>query len=196
MLPSRRGRLSSIDLLPPDAQEDVEWALKELAARKQTQEDILESFNLRLAVKGLGPISKSAFNRHSLRTAKHAWRMGETREIAAVLATKFDQGTDEKLTILVSETIKTLIFEMLENAGTLKATPLTAEMVFNLAGALKSAEQAEKVAADKKQVTDKFVEATKSRASDAIDKVAEIKGLSAEAKEAFRRELFGIIDGR
>jgi hypothetical protein len=193
----RRGRLSSIDLLPPEAQEDVEWALKELAARKQTQEDILESFNLRLAVKGLGPISKSAFNRHSLRTAKHAFRMGETRAIAAVLATKFEEGTDEKLTILVSETIKTLIFEMLENAGTLKANALTAEMMFNLAGALKSAEQAEKVAADKKKVVKKdLAELAKEQASAAIDRVAALKGLSAEAKEAFRRELFGIIDGR
>ena len=92
--------------------------------------------------------------------------------------------------------IKTLIFEMLENAGSLKATPLAAEMVFNLAGALKSSEQAEMTATNRKVAEEKYREHVKSRATDAIDRVAEIKGLSAEAKEAFRRELFGIIDGR
>ena len=193
-----RGRLSSIDLLPEEAQEDVQWALAELAARKRTQEDILQSFNLRLAVKGLEPISKSAFNRKAIRTANTAYRLGEVREIAGVLAERFTEETDrdaEQLTILVSEMIKSLIFEMLESARSLKANPLTAEMMANLANALKASEQAEKVAADKKEKVSSMRERTKAQADEAIERVAAIKGLSAEAKEAFRRELFGIIDG-
>ena len=62
-----RGRLSSLDLLPVDAEADVIWAMGELRARKRLQIDILDSFNLRLTTKGLGPISASAFGRAAMR---------------------------------------------------------------------------------------------------------------------------------
>lgn len=188
-----RGRLSSVDLLPIEAEEDVAWAFAELRARKKTQEDILESLNLRLAVKGLGPISKSAFNRSAIRTARMAHRLGEVREIATALSSKFEDGGDEDLTLLVSETIKSLVFETLENAGRLKADGLTAEMLANFALALKSAEQAKKVTAD----TRKVIEANfRKQATDAIEKTAGVKGLTAEAKEEFKRLLFGVVDGK
>lgn len=186
-----KDRLSSIDLLPPEAEEDVAWAFAELRARKKTKEEIHESFNLRLAVKGLGPISRSAFSRASVRTARMAGRLGEVREIATALASRFEDGGDEDLTLLVSETIKSLIFEMLENAGKLKADGLTAEMMANLATALKSAEQAKKVTAD----TRKVIEANfKKKADAAIDSAAGVKGLSSEAKAEFRRLLFGVTN--
>ena len=188
-----RGRLSSVDLLPIEAEEDIAWAFAELRSRKKTQEDILESLNLRLAVKGLGPISKSAFNRAAIRTARMAHRLGEVREIATALSSKFEDGGDEDLTLLVSETIKSLVFETLENAGRLKADGLTAEMLANFALALKSAEQAKKVTAD----TRKVIEANfRKQANDAIEKTAGVKGLTAEAKEEFKRLLFGVVDGK
>lgn len=188
-----RGRLSSVDLLPIEAEEDIAWAFAELRSRKKTQEDILESLNLRLAVKGLGPISKSAFNRAAIRTARMAHRLGEVREIATALSSRFEDGGDEDLTLLVSETIKSLVFETLENAGRLKADGLTAEMLANFALALKSAEQAKKVTAD----TRKVIEANfRKQANDAIEKTAGAKGLTAEAKEEFKRLLFGVVDGK
>lgn len=188
-----RGRLSSVDLLPIEAEEDVAWAFAELRARKRTQEDILESLNLRLALKGLGPISKSAFNRAAIRTARMAHRLGEVREIATALSSRFEDGGDEDLTLLVSETIKSLVFETLENAGRLKADGITAEMLANFALALKSAEQAKKVTAD----TRKVIEANfKKQAGEAIEKAAGVKGLTAEAKEEFKRLLFGVVDGK
>lgn len=184
-----RGRLSSIDLLPPEAQEDILWAYGELRSRKKTQEDILASFNLRLAVKGLEPISKSAFNRSAVRTARMSHRLGEVREIATALSSRFEDGGDEDLTLLVSETIKSLVFEILENAGKLKADGATAEMMANFATALKSAEQAKKVTAD----TRKVIEANfKKKAEAAIDGV---KGISSELKENFRRDLLGLGNG-
>lgn len=189
--PRGRGRLSSIDLLPPEAEEDIAWAFGELRKRNRTQEEILESFNLRLAVKGLGPISKSAFNRAAIRTARMAHRLGEVREIANALSSRFEDGGDESLTLLVSETIKSLVFETLENAGRLRADGVTAEMLANFALALKSAEQAKKVTAD----TRKVIEANfKKQANEAIEK-AGVKGLSAETKEEFKRLLFGVVDG-
>lgn len=192
-IPRGRGRLNSIQLLPVEAEEDVAWAFQALRERKKTSEEILESFNLRLAVKGIGPISKSAFNRASIRAARHATRLGEVREIATALATKFEEGTDENVTIMVSETIKTLIFEMLENSKTLSATPMTAEMMANFANALKASEQAEKVAADKKKVVN---DAFRKQADAAIEKVAQVRGLSPQAKEEFKKLLFGVVDGQ
>jgi hypothetical protein len=189
---SKRGRLSTLDLLPIEAEEDVAWAFAELRARKQTQEDIRDALNLRLKLKGLGPISASAFNRAAVRTARMAHRLGEVREMASALATKFEDGGDEDLTLMVSETIKAMIFEMLENAGNLKANPLTAEMMANLATALSGAERAKKISAD----TRKMIERDFSKKAEAaIEKVGSAKGLSQETKEAFRRELFGVRDG-
>ncbi|CAM5764696.1 DUF3486 family protein [Bosea minatitlanensis] len=189
---AKRGRLSSIDLLPIEAEEDVAWAFGELRARKQTQDDIREALNLRLKLKGIAPISASAFNRAAVRTARMAHRLGEVREMAAALATKFEDGGDEDLTLMVSETLKTLVFEMLENAGNLKASPLTAEMMANFATAISAAERAKKISAD----TRKMIERDFARKADAaIEKVGTFKGLSPEAKEAFKRELFGVRDG-
>ena len=188
----KRGRLSTLDLLPIEAEEDVAWAFGQLRGRKKTQEDIREALNLRLRMKGIEPISSSAFNRAAVRTARMSHRLGEVREMASALASKFEDGGDEDLTLMVSETIKTLIFEMLENAGTLKANPMTAEMIANMATALSSAERAKKISADTRKMIDKDF---RKKAEDAIEKVGAMKGLAPETKDAFRRELFGVRDG-
>ncbi|WP_100965345.1 DUF3486 family protein [Bosea sp. FBZP-16] len=189
---NKRGRLSTLDLLPIEAEEDVAWAFAELRARKQTQDDIRDALNLRLKLKGIAPISASAFNRAAVRTARMAHRLGEVREMASALATKFEDGGDEDLTLMVSETIKAMIFEMLENAGTLKANPLTAEMMANLATALSGAERAKKISADTRKMIERDFA---KKAEAAIEKVSDAKGLSPETKEAFKRELFGVRNG-
>ena len=188
----KRGRLSSLDLLPIEAQEDVSWAFSQLRGRKATQEDIRDGLNLRLRMKGIEPISSSAFSRAAVRTARMAHRLGEVREMASALASKFEDGGDEDLTLMVSETLKTLIFEMLENAGNLKASPLTAEMMANFATALASAERAKKISADTRKIIEKDF---RKQADAAIEKVGAAKGLTPELKEAFKRELFGVRDG-
>ena len=185
-----RGRLSSIDLLPIEAEEDVAWAFGELRRRKLTQDEILEQLNLKLRLRGIAPITRSSFNRAAVRTARMAHRLGEVREIAATLADKFEDGGNEHLTQLAAETIKTAVFEALENAGRMKADGLTAEMLANFALAVKSAEQAKKVSADMAVVINKNL---KKQAETAIDRV---KGLTPEMKDAFKRELFGIADGK
>lgn len=187
--PRGRGRLSSLDLLPIEAEDDVVWAFGELRKRKLTQEDILEQLNLRLKLKGLEQISRSAFNRAAVRTARMAHRLGEVREIAAALTDKFEDGSNEQLTMLAAETIKTMVFEMLENAGKLRAEPLTAEMMANFAMAIKTSVQAKKVEADMAIVIEKNF---KKKAEEAIDRAGAAKGLTPEMREAFRRELFGI----
>ena len=77
-----RGRLSSIDLLPDEATPDVIWALEQLRERKLPQNAILAEFNLRLADKGLEPVSKSAWSRYAVRKAIQFRKHDEARAVA------------------------------------------------------------------------------------------------------------------
>ncbi|QRY97265.1 DUF3486 family protein [Sphingomonas paucimobilis] len=76
-----RGRLSSIDQLPEDAEPDIVWALEELRKREMPANAILDEFNGRLADRGIAKISKSAFSRWSIRKAIQLRRLDEVRAI-------------------------------------------------------------------------------------------------------------------
>ncbi len=72
-----RGRLDSFDLMPEDGQEDLAWAMTELNKRVRPQSVILEELNGRLADKNLPLISKSAFNRKSIRVSTASRRLSK-----------------------------------------------------------------------------------------------------------------------
>jgi hypothetical protein len=191
-----RGRLSSIDILPDWAAPAILNALHALKVNKLTQLEILDQLNAELRTLGfqegeLSPpqVSRSAFNRKSMRIAAIGQRLADTREIAAVLAARFEDGGDEDLTLLASETIKTIVFEMMENAGDIPASAKSAEMMANFATAIKAAEQAKKVSADTRLVIDKNF---RKAAEGAIDAVARQKGLSPDVKKAFMAEVLGV----
>lgn len=192
----RRGRLSEIDKLPEWADEAKLWAFEQLKRRKKSQLDILDDFNRRLRTAALGEgiteppqISRSAFNRTALRIATLGRRLEETREIAAVLAPKLDQAADASVTLMVAETIKTLINEMLSNAGNLKADGATAEMLMNTARALTAAEQAKKLSSDNRR---KIETELKESAAKAVDEVAKKDGLSADVVNKIKATILGI----
>ena len=115
--PTGRGRLSSIDQLPEEAQEDVIWAVGELNRRQRTQADILFELNDRLGAKGVDPISKSAFNRSSMRLAAMSSRLNEARRIFEGLAPQFTPERVDENTIALGEFIKLLVFELAQNEG-------------------------------------------------------------------------------
>jgi Protein of unknown function (DUF3486) len=184
-----RRILSKIDMLPPEAEEDVLWAYEELRAKKRLQEDILAEFNTRLKLRGIEPISRPAFSRASMRVMRMATRLDETREIASVLSEKLGKDAGEEVTLMVSETIKTLIFETIENAGRLKADGKTAEMLANFALALKNAEQSRVLTAQAKlKVMGEFAR----EAAKAIDRLAKDKGLSAETVGSIKSSVLGL----
>src|SRR3546814_3044775 len=66
-----RGRLSSIDLLPEEAEPDIVWASEQLRLREKPAKMILAEFNARLADRGIASISKSAWGRYSVRSEEH-----------------------------------------------------------------------------------------------------------------------------
>lgn len=188
-----RGRLSSIDTLPDWADEAKLWAFAALKTRRQSQLDILEKFNARLRAAALGQgvtgddvpqVSRSAFNRAALKLAILGRRLEETREIAAALAPRLDQAGDNSVTLLVSETLKTLISEMLANAGELKPDGDTAQMLMMTARALHSAEQAKRISTDTKK---KIETELKDKAGKAIDAAVQRGSIDREAAEKARR---------
>ncbi|WP_316191271.1 MULTISPECIES: phage protein Gp27 family protein [unclassified Bradyrhizobium] len=194
---ARRGRLSEIDRLPEWADEAKVWAFEQLKERKLSQLEILDGFNARLKAASLAndaaaeppEISRSAFNRTALKIAILSRRLEETREIAAVIAPKLDEAGDNSLTLMVAETLKTLIAEMLGNAGELSADGDTAEMLMLTSRALKHAEEAKRISADGRRKIEAELQA---RAAKAVDAVAKTSGLSADTIEAIKARILGI----
>ncbi|MDO5631122.1 MAG: DUF3486 family protein [Paracoccus sp. (in: a-proteobacteria)] len=177
-----RGRLSAIDLLPVEAADAVAWAFNELRERNRTQIEIHDEFNEKLVALGLEPVSYSAFNRHSIRLASMARRHEEVRAITTALTDRLDPDAADDLTIMAAETIKTLVFELMEGSVTPKQTQ-------ELANALRAAEAAAKMPLIRKRE----IEAQFARqVDDAIDKVRVEKGLTDEQAAFFRREVLGV----
>lgn len=112
---SGRGRLSSIDLLPEEAQPCVSAALAALSERKRTQEDIRRELNECLARLGLAPISRSAFNRKALQIAAVGRQLQQAREVAAVMAEKLSDLPEGDIGLLLIEALKTLIYDVIMN---------------------------------------------------------------------------------
>lgn len=180
----QRVRLSSIDLLPPDAEQDVVWAVAEIEANNRLQIDILAEFNARLADRGIGPISPSAFSRFALRKRLAFRRLKEVREISNALATTLEPGGDDALTIAVAQLIKTAVFEQLEQGG-----KIDSKGVMELAKALQSTVSAQRASTARRQQVE---QAASEKASKVIDAVATEAGLSSERIAQLRREFLGV----
>lgn len=188
---AKRGRVSSIDRLPAWADEARLWALAELTEARRDQLDILAEFNERLAAaaaaNGVSPapqISKSAFNRRALRIAAFGRRMEETRAIAAAVGARLESGDPDELTVMVAETIKTLVFELLESRGEGGINP---KGTMELARALQAAVSAQSVSAERRR---RIEAELKDKAGRAIDQAVERGKLDKEAAQR-AREIMG-----
>ncbi|GGB55175.1 hypothetical protein GCM10011316_29070 [Roseibium aquae] len=189
-----RGRLSAIEQLPPACDPVIAWAANELRSRDQTQKEIYEEFFLKLEVlqrEHRGELdfaipSFSAFNRYAIKLATLTRRLEDTRAIAASIAEKFDAQASDDLTLIAAEAIKTLVFEVLTDAGESGIDPKGA---LNLAGALRAAAQAQGVSTQRRQkVESDFARRTEK----AVDRVAKVKGLSADTAEAIKAQILGV----
>lgn len=190
-----RGRLSSIDLLPPEVDDIVAWASGELTNRDRTQVDIHAEFVERLEERRAefgGDLDFDipglrSFNRHSMRLAKAATMLDRTREITAVLAAKYDPKTSDDLTILTAETIKTLVFSIITSEG--EVGMANAKDVKSLAEALRAAMQAQGVSSERRRKAEAEFE---TKVKEAVTTVGREKGLSAETVEAIQAQVLGI----
>lgn len=191
-----RGQLSKLDRLPDWADEAKMWAFQELKANKRTALDILEEFNARLRAAALmegvmepPQVSRSAFNRASMRLSVLGRRLAEAKEIAAVLAPKLEEAGDDSLTLLVSESIKMLAHEMLSNAGELEADGPTAQMLMFTGRALEHAEKAKRISSDTRV---KLESEWRAKTAKTVDAVAKQQGLSADVVEQIKSRILGV----
>jgi Asp-tRNA(Asn)/Glu-tRNA(Gln) amidotransferase B subunit len=180
-----RGRLSSLDMAPDEAQDDIFWAMGELNARKRTQAEILSDLNGRLADKNCPLISKSAFNRKAMRVAAAASRLAERRALFEGLAPQFTAERMDEANVVIGELIKTLITEMLDaDAGT-----FTPKGAMELARALKHSVEAQTISSEAKR---RALDAASRKVGEAVEKVAKEKGITAETRAKIMEQL-GVI---
>lgn len=180
-----RGRLSSIDLLPEEAQDDILWALGELNQRQRTQADILFELNDRLVAKGIDPISKSAFNRQSTKLAARSRRIAERQAIYSAIAPSLSPEKVADTDLVLAEFLKTMIDELLDDAS------LGPKGAHDLAKAFHHTVSALKVSGDHKA---RLLKEMAVKTEQAIEKVAAKTGMSTDIIAKFRAEL-GIDKG-
>lgn len=188
-----RGRLSSFDLLPPEANGIVAWAALELADRDKTQTEIYAEFVTRcqsLMAEHRGELefkipAFSSFNRYSLRQARMSRRLDQTREIVNVLSQKHDAKTADELTIIAAEMIKAaVLYATGDGEDVMAGKELKA-----LAEALRAAQAAQNMSTTRKA---KEAEQLQARLGEAVEAVAKAKGLTAETAEQIKAEILGV----
>ncbi|MFD1792089.1 phage protein Gp27 family protein [Ochrobactrum teleogrylli] len=189
MAEDRRGRsrLDSLELLPEEAQDDVVWAIGQLNERRRSQADILFELNDRLEVRGIGPISRSAFNRKAMRLSRRASQLEERRYIYAGIAEKLTPEEISKSDIVLGEFLKTLIDELLDGDG------LNSKNAMELARAYKETVVAQRHSAEHRRKAEEEAKAKLAKAvGDATDAV-EKAGRKVDGQEILRmiREAYG-----
>ena len=184
---ARRGRLSSIDLLPEEAEPDIAWAFEEIKARRMPQLQILAELNKRLADRGLGKLSKSAFNRKALWLIGHGEAILRAREIAGVLAEKLDEVPEGDVGLLLNELVKSIVFDILSNAQLTDSVSMN--MALNAAVALDKLESARRQSVSTR---DKIAKTFAEKAAAAVEKAGAAKGLTPDTVEALKAKILGI----
>jgi len=190
-----RRVLSSLELLPAEAEEDRLWALAQLNEFKRTQQDILVEFNTRLADKGIGPISRSAFSRTSMRLAKRARLLAERTAVYAGIAPKLKPEVIGESDIVLGEFLKTLIDELMDSEGgldtknALELAKAYKEIIVGQRHSLEMRARAEKISAEKLAQAEK--EANEKLGA-IVGHVANELGISSERAADLRRKLLGV----
>lgn len=187
----RRDRLSSLDLVPDHAHDDVVWAVRELNKRQRTQADILFELNDRLAVKGVEPISSSAFSRKAVRQRALRQRVDTAREVLAGVADMTAADLD-KDTVNLGYTIMMLIAELTADGADRSTKELK-----EIAGAFKDIVSGQNISARRRSKVE--TDAEKRAATKTLETVAKVgreAGLSKENLKALEDGFFEVFGGR
>lgn len=186
-----RGKLSSIEMLPEDADPDVIWALGALRDDKLPQTAILAEFNARLAPRGLGPISKGAWSRYAVRKAIQFRKMDEVQRISGELVTQLGTDGPDQVTIMVAEMIKTAAFQMLEEGE------MGSKEIMELSRALSAAVGAQKASAENRRKLEADLQARVTKAIEQAGETleGEAPGLvdASALLKRIRQDVYGIF---
>lgn len=186
-----RDRLHSMDLVPEHAQDDVVWAVRELNQRRRSNNDILFELNDRLAVKGVAPISSSAFSRKAVRLKALRERARIAREVIAGVEDQTAAEEDDE-TRKVGRMILVLIAELIADGE-----DRTPKQIKEIADAFKSFATGQKVSADRRRKMEADADAkAAAKTVEAVQKVAKEAGLSRENLKALEEGFFEVFGGR
>lgn len=180
-----RGHLSSIDMLPDEAEAAIVWANEALRERKLPSAVILAEFNEKLADIGLDPISKSAWGRYAVRKAIQFRRLDEIQRMGGELARTMDTKAPDEVTVAVAELLKVAIFEILEDGE------VSAAGIMQMSRALQSVVSAQKTSAEYRERLEKEVQARLAEAAKEAGEIGKKTGVSPEALAAINRALMG-----
>ncbi|WP_024324303.1 phage protein Gp27 family protein [Sinorhizobium medicae] len=120
-----RGRLSTLEMLPEEADNDLAWLNEALREGKRPQVAILAEFNARLADHGIAPISKGTFSRYSVRKARQWREYDERLRLSKALCEGMGPDGADRMTVAVAERIKMAADELLSR-GDLSAKEINA----------------------------------------------------------------------
>lgn len=180
-----RGHLSSIDMLPDEAESAIVWANEQLRDRKLPSAVILAEFNERLADLGLAPISKSAWGRYAVRKAIQFRRLDEIQRMGGELARTMDAKAPDEVTVAVAELLKVAIFEILEDGQ------VSAAGIMQMSRALQSVVSAQKTSAEYRERLEKELQERLAQAAREAGEGLKKKGVSPEAIAEINRALLG-----
>lgn len=169
-----RGQLSSIDLLPEEAEPDIAWALEQLRERRMPSKMIMAEFNSRLADRGIAPIKKSAWGRWSIRKAIQFRKLDETRRIASDLVPSLGTDGPDHVTMLIAEMVKMAAFGLLEGGE------VSSKGLMELSRAVATAVGAQKTSAEHRRQLEAELEQRLAKAAAAVEEVGKAAGTSAE----------------
>lgn len=183
-----RGRLSTLDMLPDDAQPDLLWLNQELRANTRPQIELLDIFNVRLAAHGLAPISKSTFSRYSVRKAVQFKELDATMRMSRELADMLGTDSADKLTISLSNMLQVAAVKLIEAEG----SNLAAKDLMELGRAAQAAIGAQKQAADYRRLLDREFAQKLEEAKKDLAEIGKAHGVSDEAMKKITMRLAGI----
>lgn len=159
-----RGRLSSIDLLPDDAEPDIIWAAEQLRERSMPAGAILVEFNKRLADRGIPGISKSAWGRHAVRKARQFRDLDDHRRLSQEVIGAIGEDGADAVTVMVAEMIKVAAVQLLEH----KRDSLGPKDIMELSRALSTAVTAQRGSAEYRRQLEREVQERLAKAATAL----------------------------
>ena len=167
-----RGRLSSIELLPEEAEPDILWASDQLRERTMPAKMIWQEFNARLADRGIGPVSKSAWSRYSVRKAIQFRELDQVGKISSELVTKLGLDGPDQVTVAVAEMLKVAAFQILEGGD------VGTKGLMELSRALASAVAAQKGSSEHRRQLQREHDERMAKAAEMLKEAGEEAGAS------------------
>ncbi|WP_346915066.1 phage protein Gp27 family protein [uncultured Roseibium sp.] len=180
-----RGRLSSLEMLPEEADGDLLWLHDELRNGNQPQTAILKEFNARLADRGIGPISKGAFSRYSVRKAREWREYDERLRLSRSLVETMGTDGADKMTVAVAERLKMAVDAVLSEGN------LGPKEIAALARANRAAIAAQKDAIEIRRSLEEEQRRKLEEVADAVAQVGAKAGISEETMAEINRRIVG-----